>query len=513
MKKFYVTTPIYYPSGDLHIGHAYTSTIADILARYKKELGYDVFMLTGSDEHGQKIEEVAKKNGVEPIKFVDEIVEKSFKPLFKKININYDIFMRTTYKWHEETIQKILSEMISKGDVYKGNYKGLYCVKCEAFYTKSQLEDGNICPDHKVECKEVTQESYMFKMSKYQDWILNLFETEGDKLASKEVRQELLNNFIRPGLTDLSLSRTNFKWGIPVIGDEKHVIYVWLDALFNYATALGYRVKNNDVKFDEFWTDGAEIVHIVGKDITRFHCIYWPIFLKSMDLRLPSKIITHGLIRDRDGRKMGKSLGNTINPHEFIDKYGADALRFFLAKEIPLNQDGKMSTELFESCYNTYLANKFGNLVSRTLGMIEKYFSGFIGNYETIDSECFKDLWKINNESLKKYIESMNSFNISTALDHCYNVVEAANGFVDIMTPWVLAKEESNENLLKNVLANLLNSIRLSSWMLKPIMPNTIAEVENQCGFGAFTYSSLDDYEILQTAKVKKIMNLFNRLS
>lgn len=510
-KTFYVTTPIYYPSGNLHIGHAYTTTIADIIARYKRQMGYDAFMLTGSDEHGQKIEEEALKTNMEPKAFVDHIVDSSFKPLFKALDIDYNIFMRTTNKWHEETIEKIFYKMLENGDIYKGEYEGLYCVKCEAFYTESQLGEGNICPDHGIECSLTKQESYMFKMSKYQDFIKELIENHGDKLASKSVQQELLNNFIYPGLQDLSLTRTNFTWGISLGKDPKHVIYVWLDALFNYITALGYRMGDNEENFDKFWNNG-ETLHIIGKDITRFHCIYWPIFLKSLDIKAPGKIITHGLIMDEQGKKMSKSVGNVVEPMPLIEQYGSDAVRFFLAKEIPMDTNGKMSANLLEESYNANLANKYGNLVSRTIGMIEKYFDGKLPMYEGDLLDACKVFAKDIEASLNFYCKHMDAFEVPQAMEVAMGLVTKANEYIDITAPWALAKDETKAKELASVMIHLHKAIEVSTWMLAPILTISCPKAKEQIGVATTSVEHLMDWNKNNNVTVKKTENLFARL-
>lgn len=510
-KTFYVTTPIYYPSGELHIGHAYTTVLADVLCRYKAQMGYDSFMLTGADEHGQKIEEKASEAKKDPQTYVDEIVENNFKPLFKKLNIDESIFMRTTNDYHEETIKKIFDVMLDKGLIYKGVYKGKYCVSCEAFYPENQLIDGK-CPDHGIDVVETEQESYMFKMSEFQDYIADLMAKHGDTLASKPVQKELIKNFIEPGLTDLSLTRTNFTWGVPVNGDEKHVVYVWLDALFNYVTAIGYRVDKNLPELDKYWGKDSEIVHIVGKDITRFHCIYWPIFLKAMDLRLPSKIITHGLLRDGEGKKMSKSIGNVVNPNELIDTYGSDAVRFFLAKEIRTGEDGNIDNEKVKECTNAYLANSYGNLVSRTIGMISKYFDGIVPEFKEHLTEHCKDLNDSINKHYKSYCELMDQYNISNAINEIIELLNAANKYIDLTEPWVLAKDESKKDILASVMIHLVKAIEVTSFMLNPILIDSQALLIEQIPYKDYNKDSLFDYKKNNGMKLEKKTNLYSRL-
>ena len=510
-KTFYVTTPIYYPSGDLHIGHAYTTVLADILKRYKEQMGFDAFMLTGADEHGQKIEENAKLAGVDPQAYVDNIVENGFKPLFKKLDIDESIFMRTTFDYHEETIKKVFDQMVKDGYVFKGNYKGKYCVSCEAFYPENQLVDGK-CPDHGIELVELEQESYMFKMSEFQTYIEDLMKTQGDQLASESVQKELIKNFIEPGIQDLSLTRTNFSWGVHVNGDDKHVVYVWLDALFNYITAIGYRVDNNEESFNKYWGEDSEIVHIVGKDITRFHCIYWPIFLKAMNLRLPTKIITHGLLRDNEGRKMSKSLGNVIDPYELLEAFGTDAVRFYLAKEVRTGEDGNVDVLKVKECTNAFLANSYGNLVSRTIGMISKYYDSVVPKYNGTQSEHCVDLEKTFTELFDKYVVEMDAYNISDAINVVVDLLNATNKYIDLTEPWALAKDESKDELLKSVMIHLVKGIEIASFMLMPIITNTKDKLLDQIPFTEFKLESLFNYEKNDGLTLTKKENLFNRL-
>lgn len=469
MKKFYITTPIYYPSASFHIGHCYTTIIADTIARYKRLDGYDTYFLTGSDEHGQKIENKAASEGVTPKEYVDKIVDDA-KDLWKSLGITYDQFIRTTDESHVKAVQTIFKKLYDQGDIYKGEYKGLYCTPCEAFWTETQSPD-RICPDCGRPIQEVSEEAYFLKLSKYQRQLEQYIKEHPDFIEPSSRKNEMINNFLKPGLEDLCVSRTSFKWGIPVTFDENHVVYVWLDALSNYISALGY-TSDNDELFKKFWPAD---VHIVGKEIIRFHTIIWPIILMTLDLPLPKKIFGHGWLLI-DGEKISKSLGNYKDPRVYIEKYGVDAIRYFSLREISFGSDGNFSEEALIGRINSDLANVWGNLVSRTIGMANKYFEGNICNKNSKDPLDDKLIYNIDN--LKKEADDkIDNFQISKLLETIFDLLRASNKYIDDTTPWVLAKDETMKDRLETVLYNLLEAIRVTAILLKPFMPESTEKV------------------------------------
>ena len=472
-EKFYITTPIYYPSGNPHIGHCYTTTACDSIARYKRMQGYDVMFLTGTDEHGQKIEQKAAEKGVTPKEYVDEIVE-IFKRLWSRMNISYDRYIRTTDDYHIESVQKIFKALYDKGYIYKGEYKGKYCTPCESFWTESQLVDGK-CPDCGRAVTEAKEEAYFFKMSPFADRIEKLL-TETDYLRPKTRAVELVNNFIKPGLEDLCVSRTSFKWGIPVTFDEKHVVYVWIDALSNYITALGYGNERYD-DYDKFWPAD---VHMVAKDIMRFHAIIWPAMLMALDLPLPRHLAVHGWI-NFNGQKMSKSLGNVIDPLMLSDRYGEDAIRYHIMREMALGADSSFSNEIMINRINSDLANGLGNLVSRTVAMVGKYFGGTLPE-EQLPGEFDDELIAAASGLSAKVDEYVEQTQLNNALAEIFRVVSRANKYIDETTPWVLAKDEANKPRLAAVLYNLLDTIRIISTLLSAFMPTTMPKVWEQIG-------------------------------
>ena len=491
-EKFYITTPIYYPSDKLHIGHSYCTVATDTMARYKRLRGYDVKFLTGTDEHGQKIERIAEKQGITPKQYVDKIVS-GIKDLWKELDISYDHFIRTTDDYHVKSVQKIFKQLYDQGDIYKSEYEGWYCTPCESFYTDVQLVDGK-CPDCGREVERLKEESYFFRLSKYQDRLIKYIEEHPEFIQPQTRQNEMINNFLKPGLEDLCVSRTSFNWGIPVTFDPKHIVYVWVDALTNYITALGYG-SDDDSEFKKYWPAD---VHVVGKEIVRFHTIIWPAMLMALDLPLPKQVFGHGWLII-DGGKMSKSKGNVVDPKVLVDRYGVDAIRYFLLREIAFGQDGNFTNEALIQRINSDLANDLGNLVSRTVGMIEKYFDGKIpaDREETEFDVSLKDTAKAVTEKVDTLLDKML---FSDALTEIWTLIRRSNKYVDETQPWVLAKDDSQKAKLANVLYNLSEAIRIVSVLIQPFMPNTPKLIWKQLGVSegeATTWDSAKTWGVL----------------
>ncbi len=503
-KAYYITTPIYYPNSNLHIGNTYTSVIADVLKRYKNLKGFDAYLTTGTDEHGQKIMRTALDAGTSPQKFVDIIAEET-KELWKKLEIDYDTFIRSTEDQHEKDVAEIFTKLYEKGDIYKGEYKGYYCTPCETFWTESQLEDGH-CPDCGREVEYQEEETYFFRLSKYEDRLKELFKEHPEFLEPQFRQKEMLNNFIDKGLSDLSVTRNSFDWGVDVPFDNEHVVYVWIDALSCYLSAIGY--GDDKAKFDRYWPAG---VHLIGKDIVRFHTIIWPALLMALDLPLPEKVFAHGWILF-DNDKMSKSKGNIMYPEPLVDLYGVDALKFYMLREFNFGSDGNFSARKYMERYNSDLVNDLGNLVSRTTSMIAKYNGGEVRK-GTVSDSFDDELIGLAEETYTKFNKLMDEFNFNAALEAVWTLIRRANKYVDETEPWILGRDEANKERLDRVLYNLAETIRIVAQLIEPVMKNTTAEILEKIGTDNKGLESAGEFGLLEEgAKVSKGANLFDRL-
>ena len=506
-KKFYISTAIAYTSAKPHIGNTYEIVLADVIARYKRLLGYDVYFQTGTDEHGEKIEIKAKEAGVTPLEYVNNIAA-SIKAIWDVMNTSYDKFVRTTDPKHMKVVQDIFKKFYDQGYIYKGEYKGLYCTPCESFWTESQLVDGK-CPDCGREVKEAREEAYFFRMSKYAKWLEEYIESHPDFIEPEARKNEIMNNFIKPGLQDLCVSRTSFDWGIPVTFDEGHIVYVWIDALSNYITFLGYQVNGeSSLEFKKYWPCD---IHLIGKDILRFHTIYWPIMLHALGLEMPKRIFGHPwLLFGND--KMSKSKGNIVYADDLVSKYGVDAVRYYMIHEMPFASDGTFTFELLINSINTNLANNLGNLVNRTISMINKYFDGVVVN-KNVNEDIDNDLKDIVLSAKDKVNEKMDNLRIADSLDEVFEIFKRCNKYIDETTPWILAKDESKLDRLSTVMYNLVESIRIGAVLLQAYLPDTASSIFNQINTDITSYDTIGEFgKYVSGTKVGEAKVLFQRI-
>lgn len=511
-QKFYITTPIYYPSAKAHIGHAYTTVVADVFARYKRMRGFETYYLTGTDEHGEKIQTNAKLAGKSEQQFVDDIAN-DFKKLWKTLEISNDDFIRTTEERHTKVVKNIFSKLYERGDIYLGKYEGWYCTPCESFWTETQVGPERLCPDCRREVHTASEDAYFFKTKKYVDQLLKVMENNPKFLLPINRKNEMINTFIKPGLEDLCVSRTSFNWGIPTNEDPRHIVYVWLDALSNYITALGYDSDNTDL-FNRFWADEkSEIIHIMGADISRFHAIYWPMFLMGLDLRVPDRLFVHGLLMMKDG-KMSKSKGNVVSPYPLIERYGVDAVRYYLVREVVFGSDGQFTPEQFVERINNDLANDLGNLLNRTLAMINKYFDGVIPLYSGDVTPFDKELRSLAEQTIKGYEEDLDDLKITDAFSKVNALVARANKYIDETAPWALNKDESRRDELASVMSHLANVLYIAGMLMKPILVHASEKLFDQLGLNSSQreYGNVYKFGYVSNLKTNKGDPLFPRL-
>lgn len=512
-KKFYITTPIYYPSASPHLGHAYCTTMCDVIVRGKRMRGFDAYFLTGTDEHGEKIQKNAEASGVTPQQFVDNIVNTKFVPLWNAMKISNDDFIRTTDERHVQTVQKIFSEFLKNDDIYLGEYKGWYCVHEESFWTDTQVDENHLCPECGRPLEQKGEPAYFFRCNKYVDFLTDFYDHNPNFITPVARKNEMVNNFIKPGLQDLCVSRTSFDWGIPVVEDKKHVVYVWLDALTNYISALGY-LQADDSKFQNYWMDeDAEIVHVIGADITRFHTIYWPMFLKALNLREPNRVFVHGLLMMKDG-KMSKSKGNVISAYPLIERYGVDAVRYYMVSEVTFGQNGTFTPEQFVERLNQDLANNIGNLLNRSVSMIEKYYGGVIPAYEGEVTPLDAELKSAAEKAIVAYEALNDDLKVTEAYQEVMELVSKANKYIQDSEPWTLAKDESKKKELASCMYHLANVIYIAGMLLSPILVEKAPKIFDQLGIPEElrTYEAIKNFGNLSGLKVQKGEQLFPRL-
>lgn len=510
-KNYYITTPIYYPSANLHIGHAYCTTMCDVYARYRRMRGFSTYFLTGADEHGEKIEKNAAIKGVTPQEFVDDIVE-GIQSLWNALEITNDDFIRTTQERHTKVVQAVFTRLLEQGDIYLGKYEGWYCTPCESFWTDTQVGEEHICPDCGRPVHKAEEEAYFFRVSKYADRLLKFYEDHPDFIYPESRKNEMINTFLKPGLEDLCISRTSFSWGVPVKENPKHVIYVWIDALVNYISALGYLSDECEL-FKKYWGEDSEIIHVIGNDITRFHAIYWPIILMALDLRLPDKIFVHGLLMMKDG-KMSKSKGNVVNPFPLIERYGVDSVRYYLVRETIFGNDGQFTPEQFVERINMDLANAYGNLLNRTIAMVSKYFEGVVPSYKGDVTPYDKELRELYEKAIERYVDAFEKVRITDAFIAVFDVIYRANKYIDETTPWALAKDETKKVELESVMSHLANVLYGTSVLLEPVLIHASKKALDLLGVDETlrTFDSVSKFGQLRNNKVNKGDPLFPRL-